>query len=80
MSDIVTLTANPALDISVRVQHVSPDRKLRCDRPQCEPGGGGINVARVVHELGGDERVLWLRRARAGRELARLGEDRGICH
>lgn len=51
---IVTLTLNPALDIETGVEHLEPDRKLRCSPPLVEPGGGGINVARVVAELGGD--------------------------
>lgn len=51
---IVTLTLNPALDIETGVEHLEPDRKLRCEPPLIEPGGGGINVARVVAELGGD--------------------------
>lgn len=54
MSDatIVTLTLNPALDVSTSVAAVVPAHKLRCDRPAREPGGGGINVARVAERLG----------------------------
>jgi 6-phosphofructokinase 2 len=48
----VTLTVNPALDTSTDVDHVVVDRKLRCGPPTREPGGGGINVARVLHRLG----------------------------
>ncbi len=52
MPDIVTLTMNPALDISTGTARVLPTNKLRCGMPRYDPGGGGINVARVAHVLG----------------------------
>lgn len=54
MPRIATLTLNPAMDLSTATAQVEPTRKLRCSRPRYDPGGGGINVARVVAELGGD--------------------------
>lgn len=54
MSRIATLTLNPAMDLSTGVERVEPTRKLRCSLPHYDPGGGGINVARVVDTLGGD--------------------------
>lgn len=52
---IVTLTLSPALDLSTAVDAIEPWKKLRCQSPpRSDPGGGGINVARVVLELGGD--------------------------
>lgn len=53
MSDILTITLNPALDISTTVDRVVPEDKLRCDVPVLDPGGGGVNVARAIGELGG---------------------------
>jgi 6-phosphofructokinase 2 len=53
MTGIVTLTPNPALDVSTAVDRIVPDHKLRCGLPRYDPGGGGINVARVVRRLGG---------------------------
>jgi 6-phosphofructokinase 2 len=49
---IVTLTMNPALDITTSVDRVRPTDKLRCRGARHDPGGGGINVARVAHALG----------------------------
>lgn len=49
---IVTLTLNPALDVSSSAPVVAPTHKLRCTQPHEEPGGGGINVARVSRRLG----------------------------
>jgi 6-phosphofructokinase 2 len=54
MATIDTLTMNPALDIAITTDRVEPTHKLRCSVPRYDPGGGGINVARAVHALGGD--------------------------
>ena len=51
--DIATVTINPAIDIFVNVARVEATKKLRCSPPKRDPGGGGINVARVAHRLGG---------------------------
>ena len=48
---IVTLTMNPAIDIFTSVEEIAPYRKLRCTDVKRDPGGGGINVARVVRRL-----------------------------
>lgn len=53
MPQIATLTLNPAMDLSTAIQRVEPTHKLRCDHPRYDPGGGGINVARVIGNLGG---------------------------
>jgi len=54
MPRIATLTLNPAMDLSTSAARVEPTRKLRCTLPHYDPGGGGINVARVVEALGGE--------------------------
>ncbi|OBH14835.1 1-phosphofructokinase family hexose kinase [Mycobacterium sp. E3247] len=51
-TQIVTLTMNPALDITTSVGVVRPTDKLRCSATRYDPGGGGINVARVARVLG----------------------------
>jgi len=48
---IVTLTLNPALDVSLAAAMVVPTHKIRTERPRYQPGGGGINVSRVCHRL-----------------------------
>ncbi|HET8693065.1 MAG TPA: 1-phosphofructokinase family hexose kinase [Aquabacterium sp.] len=52
MPDIVTFTMNPALDISTEINRVEPTHKMRCAAARQHAGGGGINVARVLHRLG----------------------------
>ncbi len=78
MPDIVTLTINPAIDIFVNVDHVEPTRKLRCSAPKRDPGGGGINVARVAHRLGSDVAAIYPIGGAIGKLLHRLMEREGI--
>jgi hypothetical protein len=59
VADIVTLTINPAIDLFVNVDRVVPERKLRCSAPKRDPGGGGINVARVAHRLGSNVSAIY---------------------
>lgn len=54
MARIVTVTINPAVDVSTTVDRLEPVRKLRCRAERREPGGGGINVARVINRFGAD--------------------------
>lgn len=50
---IATVTLNPAIDLSFAVDRLHPLHKMRGDSERQEPGGGGINVSRVVARLGG---------------------------
>ncbi len=80
MTSIVTLTLNPAVDASTRVDRVVPEEKLRCSEPVRDPGGGGINVARVVHSLGGDALALWTCGGPIGDLLASALDARSVPH
>lgn len=53
MTPIITFTFNPCVDKGIEIDTLVPDKKMRCAAPRLEPGGGGINVARVIHRLGG---------------------------
>jgi 6-phosphofructokinase 2 len=59
MASIATLTMNPALDLSTATEKVVHTHKIRCGPPRFDPGGGGVNVARVVKELGGDVTLVY---------------------
>jgi 6-phosphofructokinase 2 len=76
--DIVTLTINPAIDIFVNVGRIEPTRKLRCSAPKRDPGGGGINVARVAHRLGRSVAAIYPTGGAIGKLLHRLVEREGI--
>lgn len=75
---IVTLTMNPAIDVSARVAQVLSERKLRCEEPRREPGGGGINVARAIRKLEGEALAVFPAGGAAGLLLQGLLETEGI--
>lgn len=50
---ILTVTVNPALDLTTDVEQVESGTKLRCGEAHCSPGGGGVNVSRAIRKLGG---------------------------
>jgi 6-phosphofructokinase 2 len=78
VSDIVTITINPAVDIFVSTARVEPTRKMRTSAPKRDPGGGGINVARVAFRLGGKVTAIYPASGAIGRLLTRLLEREGI--
>jgi 6-phosphofructokinase 2 len=78
MPHIVTLTLNPAIDVATSVPEVTPEHKLRCGPSRRDPGGGGINVARVVRELGGESIAVYTRGGPTGLMLEHLLEEKGL--
>ena len=78
MSDIVTVTMNPAIDVATSVDRVEPIHKLRCKAIERDPGGGGINVARVVRRLGAEVVAIYPAGGSIGRLLHRLVDAQGI--
>lgn len=58
MTQILTVTLNPALDLATAVDRVEAGPKLRCGPETAEPGGGGVNVARAIMQLGGTAKAL----------------------
>ncbi|MDQ3365142.1 MAG: 1-phosphofructokinase family hexose kinase [Myxococcota bacterium] len=76
MAAIVTVTMNPAIDVSFEVERMVAESKLRATAPELHPGGGGINVARAAARLGGDVMALWMGGGCDGARLAELlGEE-----
>lgn len=75
---VITLTLNPALDMSTRVPHLIPDQKLRCSEPLLDPGGGGLNVSRAIRALGGDSLALVALGGLTGDRLAGLIRAEGV--
>ncbi len=78
MAEIVTLTMNPALDIATATAIIEPSRKLRCDAPRYDPGGGGINVARAAHMLGGDALAVFPAGGASGQMIDALLRQEGV--
>ncbi len=59
MKKIVTLTSNPAVDIYSNTNFVTDEKKLSCNKPLYNPGGGGINVSRAIKILGGESTAVY---------------------
>jgi 6-phosphofructokinase 2 len=79
MHTIITLTLNPAIDGSCDAPKVRPTRKIRTTNTRYDPGGGGINVARVVQRLGGNVRAVYLAGGVTGGVLDSLLDRDGIA-
>jgi 6-phosphofructokinase 2 len=75
---IVTLTMNPALDLTTAVAEMTPAVKLRCEEERYDPGGGGINAARLIARLGGDVLAIHASGGAAGHRLVGLLEEDGV--
>lgn len=77
---IVTLTVNPALDIAMEAAEVRPGHKIRTRGETYDPGGGGINVSRVIHALGGETVALLASAGLTGRFIEEMLAGAGVPH
>jgi 6-phosphofructokinase 2 len=81
---ILTLSLNPTIDVSSEAELVRHTHKTRTENEVFEPGGGGINVARVVSELGAETLAVCLAGGASGvlldELLASVGLPRRIIH
>lgn len=78
MNSIITLTMNPALDISLTVERVERGHKLRAGPALLHPGGGGVNVSRVIHRLGGESTTIYAVGGSTAHAYRELLEREGI--
>ncbi len=78
MADIVTVTVNPSIDVSTSIEQLVPIHKLRCTSARRDPGGGGINVARVVKRFGADVTAMYAMGGTLGQLLRHLLDQEGI--
>jgi 6-phosphofructokinase 2 len=78
VTQILTVTMNPAIDVSTSVDKMAPFTKLRCGAPRHDPGGGGINVARVITRFGGDVAAIYPAGGATGQLLHRLMDREGV--
>jgi 6-phosphofructokinase 2 len=73
MKRTLTVTLNPALDLTTAVPAMVSGRKMRCEVPRVEPGGGGVNVSRAIAKLGRSSKAFVAIGGGIGKELrARL--------
>jgi 6-phosphofructokinase 2 len=79
MKPVVTVTLNPTIDGASQAEAVRPTHKIRTTGERYDPGGGGINVARVIAELGGAAVPVYLAGGAAGAVLHEMMRDRGFA-
>lgn len=75
---IATLTLNPTIDLASEAKAVQPVRKVRTFNERQDPGGGGVNVSRVIRELGGETLAVILAGGVTGRFLEQLLDEAGV--
>lgn len=75
---IVTLTVNPALDVSTSTETLMAEHKMRCGPSRVHPGGGGVNVSRVIERLGGHSTVIYAVGGATGQAYRQLLEEEGL--
>lgn len=78
MTAILTVTLNPTVDLSIFADSVAPERKLRCTRPDTDPGGGGLNVSRAISALGGHSTAFVALGGPTGDKVMHLLAEAGI--
>ncbi|MBW9092716.1 1-phosphofructokinase family hexose kinase [Microbacterium jejuense] len=76
---ILTVTPNPALDVSTSTPRVMPESKMRCGPTRLDPGGGGVNVSRVVRNLGGHSLAVYAAGGPTGQAYRQLLDREGIA-
>ncbi|WP_426302714.1 1-phosphofructokinase family hexose kinase [Arthrobacter sp. R-11] len=80
MKRIVTVTPNPAVDLSYHVAGIHPGASHRVPAPLSRAGGKGLNVARVAHQLGHPVLALAPYGGSSGAEFAAELESSGVPH
>ncbi|MDI3193852.1 hexose kinase [Pseudarthrobacter sp. AL07] len=79
-SRVLTITANPAIDVTYLLNELRPGETHRIPAPQHRAGGKGINVARVAHSQGHPTFVITTAGGDDGTNLRRDLELSGIPH
>lgn len=77
---IVTVTPNPAIDLTYHVDAFRAGESLRVDGAGMRAGGKGVNVARVVAGFGEPVLAIATAGGASGREFADDLQSSGIAH
>jgi 6-phosphofructokinase 2 len=75
---IVSLTLNPAVDLACMAPSVRPTHKIRAFDERFDAGGGGINVSRVIHILGGQTLGFVMTGGETGHLIAELLDEERV--
>ncbi|CAH0239769.1 1-phosphofructokinase family hexose kinase [Microbacterium foliorum] len=77
---ILTVTPNPALDLTWHLDRLTPGETHRADAGAARAGGKGLNVARVAHAQGASVLAVSTAGGRTGIELAAELAASGVPH
>lgn len=75
---ITTLTINPSLDKSTHFTGLVSEKKIRCEKPRYDAGGGGINVSKAISKLGGNSLCVFTSGGSPGELLEELVANQEI--
>ena len=75
---IYTVTINPSLDYIINVDHFTTGEVNRTTKEKVFPGGKGINVSIVLHNLGLETKALGFKAGFTGNEIQRLLDEKQI--
>ncbi|MBI1886201.1 MAG: 1-phosphofructokinase family hexose kinase [Chloroflexi bacterium] len=77
-SMIITVTLNPAIDQTLVLPRFVAGDTLRIKASRFDPGGKGVNVSRVIHELGGKSLAMGFAPGGLGRYIEQTLQAQGI--
>lgn len=77
---ILTVTMNPSIDISYPLDKFVLDKVNRVKQVTKTPGGKGLNVTRVIHDLGGEAIATGVLGGFHGKFLAQQLDQEAITH
>lgn len=77
---ILTVTMNPSIDMSYSIKELKLDDINRVSQVSKTAGGKGLNVTRVVHELGGRVKATGIVGGHLGNQLKEQLDLAGIEH
>ncbi len=69
---ILTLTLNPAVDVSITTERIIYDDRMFVDDQSTQAGGKGVNVAQVLHRYRADVESIATYGGRNGERFSRL--------
>ncbi|HSP54177.1 MAG TPA: hexose kinase, partial [Dehalococcoidia bacterium] len=76
---IITVTLNPAIDQTLVLPKFVAGDTIRVKSSRFDPGGKGINVSRVINELGGQSVAMGFAPGGLGRYIEQTLESHGIA-
>ena len=78
MKPVITYTPNPAIDVWAQCERIILTEKTRIEHVRTDPGGGGINVTRVLMSLGLASLPIYLAGGATGTLFMTMLEQCGI--